>query len=504
MVEAIKGNGWFCHFFAIEVGARGFNSTHVPFCLKSLGFSPRLVKSLLGKLSGASLEASYCIWLARSNREWKPPLVNWKTSYRPRSTPALTVPPESWGTRSARKALPRKVPPAPEDPSSSVARDEVIDLTRSARKVLPRKAPPAPKGPSSSVTREEGVDFVVTPLSPEKAKNISKPPISSKTSTAKASGTIPSEQAHPVLPFYRAPREFPFRRPWLGLKNYGSTCYANSVLNCLFPFPELWDFSASQLHPLHQALRAILLSMNVQPRDPSKATPLQPGAFLQALAGHMSKLQGTPFRCNIQHDASEVLGYVLNELLSAGVNREVVCSSLTTSYRCLVCHTTKPAYVGEVVEPIINLSVRDSLSTALRDRLSGGTVTVRCDSCNSNQDCIEQSSFLNLPDVLIFRIRRDQFSGVGGGYRSGIKMEYERNLTINSGEGEGTSSAAYHLIAVSHHVGQSFSSGHYTTTLLDPRGSDLMWKYDDVHVTKTKVLDNKTSFILLYRKERRR
>ena len=228
------------------------------------------------------------------------------------------------------------------------------------------------------------------------------------------------------------------------------------------------------------------------------------GAFLQALAGHMSKLQGTPFRCNIQHDASEVLGYVLNELLSTGVNREVVCSSLTTSYRCLVCHTTKPAYVGEVPEQIINLSVRDSLSTALRDRLSGGTVTVRCDSCNSNQDCIEQSSFLNLPDVLIFRIRRDQFSGVGGGYRSGIKMEYERNLTINSGEGEGTSSAAYHLIAVSHHVGQSFSSGHYTTTLLDPRGSELMWKYDDVHVTKTKVLDNKTSFILLYRKERRR
>ena len=186
--------------------------------------------------------------------------------------------------------------------------------------------------------------------------------------------------------------------------------------------------------------------------------------FLQELAGHMSKLQGTPFRCNIQHDASEVLGYVLNELLSAGVNKVVVCSSLTTSYRCLVCHATKPAYAGEVVEPIINLSVRDSLSTALRDRLSGGTVTVRCDSCNSNQDCIEQSSFLNLPDVLIFRIRRDQFSGVGGGYRSGIKMEYERNLTINSGEGEGTSSAAYHLIAVSHHVGQSFSSGHYTTT----------------------------------------
>ena len=34
LVDAIRGNGWVCHFFAIEVGARGFNSTHVPFCLK--------------------------------------------------------------------------------------------------------------------------------------------------------------------------------------------------------------------------------------------------------------------------------------------------------------------------------------------------------------------------------------------------------------------------------------------------------------------------------------
>ena len=85
LVDAIRGNGWVCHFFAIEVGARGFNSTHVPFCLKSLGFPPKSVKSLLGKLSRASLEASYQIWLARDDKGWKPPLIDWKTSFGPKS-----------------------------------------------------------------------------------------------------------------------------------------------------------------------------------------------------------------------------------------------------------------------------------------------------------------------------------------------------------------------------------------------------------------------------------
>ena len=134
----------------------------------------------------------------------------------------------------------------------------------------------------------------------------------------------------------------------------------------------------------------------------------------------------------------------------------------------------------------------------------GGTVTVHCNKCNSNQDCTEQSSFLNLPDVLIFRIRRDQFMGGQGAYRSGRQMEYERHLTIGSREGENITPTTYHLVAVSHHVRQSFSSSHYTTTLIDPRKRNLMWKYDDEIVSETKVLDNRTSFILFYRKERRR
>ena len=67
-----------CHLFAIEVGARGFNSTSVPYCLKSLGFPPKSVKKMLSKLSQAALKASYCIWLARDNKEWTPDVIEWE------------------------------------------------------------------------------------------------------------------------------------------------------------------------------------------------------------------------------------------------------------------------------------------------------------------------------------------------------------------------------------------------------------------------------------------
>ena len=86
LVESIQNNGWSCHFYAIEVGARGYNSTSVPFCLKSLGFPPRQVREILRKFSQTALKASFCIWLARANKEWKPDPVEWKPGAQNRSS----------------------------------------------------------------------------------------------------------------------------------------------------------------------------------------------------------------------------------------------------------------------------------------------------------------------------------------------------------------------------------------------------------------------------------
>ena len=137
-------------------------------------------------------------------------------------------------------------------------------------------------------------------------------------------------------------------------------------------------------------------------------------------------------------------------------------------------------------------------------RLSGDIVSVRCDPCQSDQQCVEQLSFSNLPDVLIIRLRRDQFQEGRGSSRSGSEVECDRRLTIGSGLGESVSLATYQLVAVSHHSGKSLSSGHYTSTLVDPRPNrKFMWTYNDELVGKARTLDQKTAFILFYRKDKK-
>ena len=67
----IESNGWSVNLFAVEVGARGYCSRSVICCLKSLGLTTSLVKNISKRLSKLSMEASFCIWLSRNNREWQ-------------------------------------------------------------------------------------------------------------------------------------------------------------------------------------------------------------------------------------------------------------------------------------------------------------------------------------------------------------------------------------------------------------------------------------------------
>ena len=111
-------------------------------------------------------------------------------------------------------------------------------------------------------------------------------------------------------------------------------------------------------------------------------------------------------------------------------------------------------------------------------------------------------SFINLPDILILRLRRDQFVRNQGGGRLGEQVNCERCLTVGLGEGGNTPPATYHLVAVCHHTGQSLASGHFITTLVDPH-SENKWEYDDPSVSKTSALDPWTAYIFFYRKEKR-
>ena len=68
----IESNGWSVEHFAVEVGSRGYYSQSVLYCLKKLGFNNTLIRNNIKKISKSSMECSFCIWLARNNKEWTP------------------------------------------------------------------------------------------------------------------------------------------------------------------------------------------------------------------------------------------------------------------------------------------------------------------------------------------------------------------------------------------------------------------------------------------------
>ena len=79
----IKHNSWSVHFFAVEVGARGYCSETVRSCLRRLGLSGKLCRDTVKSLSSKSMSCSFEIWMARVSRDWTPPTNNSATGGKP-------------------------------------------------------------------------------------------------------------------------------------------------------------------------------------------------------------------------------------------------------------------------------------------------------------------------------------------------------------------------------------------------------------------------------------
>ena len=379
LVDAIRGVGWKCHFFAIEVGARGFNSRHVPHCLKSLGFPPKSVKEMLQKLSRTALQTSYQIWLAHNDVGWIPPVVEWQSKFPIRPIP---FPHES---------SPLSNSPADQESVSS----ETIDFCVH-RDVLQNKESIVEQSGAPIVTQDPKLSYSLPQVRKKHAevRNSERTPETSKEATvAKESQTIQSASL--------ASSKVQFRRPFHGLVNMGNTCYVNAILVAMFTLRELWDFSSSS--PFLQSLRLVLMTMN------TGSGSLEPKSFLQSLRKYVREKKNPAFRCNEQHDASEILVYVLEEVRQfTQRNPQLMSFDLLPSYRCQSCGY-RETREGSPSNSMLNLQVSESVTISVQMMLSGGDVWRHCKECNTNRVQHSEQVFATLPDVLIIRLLRDQF-----------------------------------------------------------------------------------------------
>ena len=99
----IESIGWSLELFAVEVGARGYCPKSVLYCLKKLGSNNTVIRNNIRNFSKSSMECSFCVWLARNNKEWtsttnlkvKDPLKESYNSQSPRSCPKQNIKPDS-------------------------------------------------------------------------------------------------------------------------------------------------------------------------------------------------------------------------------------------------------------------------------------------------------------------------------------------------------------------------------------------------------------------------
>ena len=67
---AIDSKGWTVHFWAVEVGARGWVPPHFRSDMLKLGFTSPEIKSIRNNLSLIARKCSYRIWINRFNKNF--------------------------------------------------------------------------------------------------------------------------------------------------------------------------------------------------------------------------------------------------------------------------------------------------------------------------------------------------------------------------------------------------------------------------------------------------
>ena len=65
LVDGCKSRGWVVHFFAVEVGARGFASNSLKFCLSKLGIVGKSCRKAVDLAAVTASRSSFWIWLQR-------------------------------------------------------------------------------------------------------------------------------------------------------------------------------------------------------------------------------------------------------------------------------------------------------------------------------------------------------------------------------------------------------------------------------------------------------
>ncbi|XP_057955457.1 ubiquitin carboxyl-terminal hydrolase 26 isoform X2 [Malania oleifera] len=277
-----------------------------------------------------------------------------------------------------------------------------------------------------------------------------------------------------------------------GLTNLGATCYANSILQCLY---------------MNRSFRngVFLVERDLLNQQPVlyQLTRL----FAQLHSSKMAFIDSAPFiktlelDNGVQQDSHEFLTLLLS-LLERCLSHSKVSRARTIVqdlFRGSVSHVTRCSKCGQdsaassnmedFYELELNVMGLKSLDESLDDYLSmeelNGENQYFCDSCKIRVDATRCIRLRTLPDVLNFQLKRCVFlpktttkKKITSSFCFPGELHMGQRLSESS-----QSESIFDLSAVLIHKGTAVNSGHYIAHIKD-ENTGQWWEFDDEHVSK--------------------
>ncbi|KAF8390816.1 hypothetical protein HHK36_023115 [Tetracentron sinense] len=277
-----------------------------------------------------------------------------------------------------------------------------------------------------------------------------------------------------------------------GLTNLGATCYANSILQCLY---------------MNTSFRAGVFSAEPDILKQHPVLDQLARLFAQLHSSKMAFIDSAPFiktlelDNGVQQDSHEFLTLLLS-LLERSLSHSKVSKAKTIVqdlFRGSVSHVTRCSKCGQDSEASskmedfyeleLNIMGLKNLDESLDDYLSmeelHGENQYFCESCGTRVDATRCIKLRTLPDVLNLQLKRCVFLPKTTTKKK-ITSVFSFPGTLDMGNRLSEPSQLeliYDLSAVLIHKGTAVNSGHYVAHIKDEHAGQW-WEFDDEHVSK--------------------
>ncbi|CAN6229529.1 unnamed protein product [Urochloa humidicola] len=276
-----------------------------------------------------------------------------------------------------------------------------------------------------------------------------------------------------------------------GLTNLGATCYANSILQCLY---------------MNSSFRSGIFSLELDVLNKHPVLDQLAQLFAQLHSSEMAFIDSAPFikalelDNGVQQDSHEFLTLFLSLLEQSlshskvpgarTIVQDLFCGSVSHVTRCSSCGKDSAASskMEDFYELELNIKGLNNLEESLNDYFSeealDGENQYFCESCQKRVDATRCIKLQSLPPVVNFQLKRYVFlPKTTTKKKISSTFSFPGQLDLGKRLSNPTSSCTYDLAAILIHKGTGANSGHYVAHIKD-ESNGQWWEFDDEAVSK--------------------